>query len=167
MKRTSCLIAVIGILLAFGLMGGSIGIVDSAEASSYGHKSPMSLAGRSFQIHGTYVSWDDSLGFGPKPPDFENCYSFEEDGTWIDPLFPALGTWIQHTGGYLTRYTAFANALDLLGPGVDLGLIQNGVVKRSGHRGKLKLNAYSTVVIGGGTVLGVVLSKGRAVHSCD
>ena len=169
MKKTADLIAAIVLLASFGVVSGSTGIIDTAEASSYGHKARYSLAGRSFQIRGTYVSWDESLGFGPKPDDFDNCYTFVDDdaNTWIDPLFPALGTWIQHTGGFIARYTAFAEATDLLGPGTDLSLIQNGVVTPAFRRGKQRLNAYSTVIIGSGTVLGVVLSKGRSVDSCD
>jgi len=177
MKRKTLLIPIIGLLATFGL-GGSIGIVDTAEAGSSESHSRHSLAGRSFQIVGTYVFWDESIGGPDVPPDFDNCYTFNEDGVFIDPKFPdptnsqdnpagaIPGNWIQHTGGFFTRYTAFAIGVDLFGDGIDLQLIQNGVVIPTWRRGALKLNAYSTVLIAGDT-LGVVLSKGRSVESCD
>lgn len=179
MKRKAYLIAVIVLLATFGVVGDSIGIVDTAEASGYGHKSSRSLAGRAFQIHGSWVVWNDPDN--PKPDDFENCYTFvdigaPDTGPWIDPDFPngpggefVPGTWVQHTGGFLTRYTAFANA-DI---GIGIQLIQNGIVTPTFRRGKLRLNAYSTIVLNFGgpgefdVVLGVVSSRGHSVDSCD
>ena len=79
------------------------------------------------------------------------------------------GTWIQHTGGFLTRYTAFSNA-DV---GIGIRLIQNGIVTPTFRRGKLRLNAYSTIILNfggageGDFVLGVVSSRGLSVDSCD
>jgi hypothetical protein len=173
MKKKAYLIAMIALLATFGVMGGSIELIDTAEANSNGHSrhSGYSLAGRSFQIKGTYVSWDDSLGFGPKPADFTNCYTFVDDNTWIDPLFldgfVIPGTWVQHTGGLVTSYTAFAEATDLIAPGIDLSLIQNGTVTPTFRRGKQRLNAYSTLIVGPGTVVGVVLSRGYSTDSCN
>lgn len=181
MKKITYLSAVIGLLATFGVVVGSIGIIDTAEASSWKSHSSYSLAGRSFQIHGTYVSWNEALG-GPTPPDFENCYTFVDDdvNTWLDPLFPAAGiavpgTWVQHTGGLVTNYTAFAEVTDGIAPGVDLSLIQNGTVTPTFRRGKKRLKAYSTVYFGPAdglglprtAVLGVVLSRGYSVDSCD
>jgi hypothetical protein len=182
MKKISYLSAVVGLLATFGVIGGSIGIIDTAEASSSRSHSSYSLAGRSFQIHGTYVSWDEAIG-GPTPDDFENCYTFVDDdvNTWLDPLFPAPGfavpgTWVQHTGGFVTNYTAFAEVTDGIAPGIDLSLIQNGTVTPTFRRGKQRLNAYSTVYFGPlppesglprTVVLGVVLSRGYSVDSCD
>lgn len=182
MKKITCLSAVVGLFATFGVIGGSIGIIDTAEASSSRSHSSYSLAGRSFQIHGTYVSWNEAI-FGPTPPDFENCYTFVDDdvNTWLDPLFPGPGmavpgTWVQHTGGLVTNYTAFAEVTDAFGPGVDLSLIQNGTVTPTFRSGKQRLNAYSTVYAGPlppesglprTVVLGVVLSRGFSVDSCD
>lgn len=183
MKKSASSFAAIALLATFGVGGSSIGFVDTAEASNYGHKSSRSLAGRAFQIHGTWVVWNDDPAV--RPADFINCYTFQnvgfpDFGTWIDPDFPngpggefVPGTWVQHTGGFLTRYTAFANALDPFGAGIDARLIQNGIVIPTFRRGKLRLNAYSTVILnfgGGGAgdfVLGVVLSRGHSVDSCD
>ena len=175
MKKRALLVAAFMLLATFGVVGGSTGIVDTAEASGYGHKSSLSLEGRSFQIHGTYVSWDEN--FGPTPPDFENCYTFRPENVFWDPKFPdpanpsnatdgfIEGTWVQHTGGFITRYTAFATGTDLFGPGVDLQLIQNGIVTPTWRRGQLRIRAYSTVTVFG-SVLGVVLSTGRSVDEC-
>ena len=161
------MISIIGLLATFGL-GGSIGIVDTAEASSYGHKSRDNLSGRSFQVHVEYLP-----GYIlSDTPAFDNCYTFVDDGTWIDPEFPGngappvTGKWIQHTGGWVTRYTGFAEVSDLFAPGVDLQLVQNGTVTPSWRRGKLRLRAYSTVLIGT-DVFAVVKSTGHSVDSCD
>ncbi|MDJ0699115.1 MAG: hypothetical protein QNJ07_04605 [Woeseiaceae bacterium] len=169
--------AFIVLFAAIGVVGGSAGITNKAEASGWGHHSNQSLAGRNFQIHGTWVEWnDDPAG---RPEDFSNCYRFRESRVWEDPKFPnpdnpsnaedgfIPGTWIQHTGGFVIRYTAFATGVDLFGPGVDLDLIQNGTVTPTFRRGKLRLNAYSTVVIANGFVLGVVRSTGYSVDSCE
>ncbi len=179
MKRKTYLGAAVVLLAALGVVGGSAGTIDTAEAGDWGHKGSRSLAGKAFKIRGSWVVWNDPSG--PPPDDFDNCYTFVDDGspdtgTWIDPDFPngpggdsVPGTWIQHTGGFLTRYTAFANA-DV---GIGVRLIQNGIVRPSFRHGKLRLNAYSTVILNfggageGDVVLGVVLSRGHSVDSCD
>jgi len=172
MKRKAFLIVVIGLIATFGVFGGSIGIVDTAEASPNGHKSRDSLSGRSFQVNVK----DLDLGTSNS-----NCYTFEEDGTWIDPLFLEdfvfPGTWIQHTGWFVTRYTAFARVPASVDLFVDDGtsallLIQNGTVTPTWRKGKLRLRAYSTVIIettdgDGEIVIGNFLSTGHSVDSCD
>ncbi len=177
MKRKMYRGAFIVLFAAIGVVGGSVGITQNAEASGWGYGNSQGLAGRNFRIHGTWVEWND--GTSPRPPDFSNCYRFLVGGVWEDPKFPnpdnpsnaedgfIPGTWIQHTGGFVIRYTAFAVGVDLFGPGVDLDLIQNGTVTPTFRRGKLRLTAYSTVVFANGFVLGVVRSRGYSVDSCD
>ncbi len=167
MKRKAYLSAVIGLLATFGVIGGSIGIVDTAEAS-FSRSHSHSLAGRSFQVN--VKNLDD----GTSVP---NCYTFEEGGTWVDPAFLGgglpvfLGTWVQHTGGFFTRYTAFAKSPEIPDFAVPpLRLIQNGTVVRSFRKGKLWLRAYSTVMLdlpGVDVVVGNFLSTGHSVDSCD
>ncbi len=173
MIRKAYLIAAVVLLGTFGVVGGSVDIVSTAEASSDAHSHGFSLAGRSFRIHGTYVEWNPLAG--PTPPDFENCYTFVDDNvqTWLDPLFPDAanpvpGTWIQHTGGLITRYTAFSvSPPPSVSPELGVLLMQNGIVTPTFRRGKYRLNAYSTVYLGFGAILGVVLSTGHSVDSCD
>ena len=176
MKKITHLIATIALLATVGILGGSIGIIDTAKASSNGSHSSHSLAGRFFKIRGEYLPGYPLSG----SPAFDNCYTLADDGTFGDPLFPdnmnpanaIPGTWIQHSGGFVRRYTAFAEAVNLFGPGVNLQLIQNGIVTPTWRKGVLYLRAYSTVVVGGeggGDVLAVILSKGRSVDKdeCD
>ena len=174
MKRKAYLSAVIGLLATFGIFGGSIGIVDTAEASTNGHHSGDSLSGRSFNVN--VKNLDDGTSV-------RNCYTFKEDGTWIDPAFLgptpeeglSPGTWVQHTGGFITRYTAFAKTAfpidigdGLVGP---FRLIQNGTVTPTWRKGKLRLRAYSTLIIEaegiGDIVIVNFLSTGKSVDSCD
>ena len=134
MRKTIHLIAVISLLVTFGVAGGSIGIIDTAEAGSSGSHSRHSLAGRTFLVN--VKNLDDGTSN-------LNCYTFEEDGTWIDPRFlgPTIeellfpGDWIQHTGGFITRYTAFAKSPAI--PAIELPplrLIQNEISCRRATR---------------------------------
>lgn len=168
MKRKAFLIAVIGLIAIFGAIGGATGIIDTAEAS-HGRSSSDSLSGRSFQVN--VKNLDDGTSSS-------NCYTFEEDGTWVDPLFLGpppylfLGTWVQHTGWPFTRYTAFAKSpaipeFDDLPP---LRLIQNGTVRPGWRKGSLRLRAYSTAMLdlpGVDVVIANFLSTGHSVDSCD
>lgn len=170
MKTKLFLAATIALIATFGVVGGSVGIIDTAEAS-HGNSSRDSLSGRSFQVNVKDLATGDSNS---------NCYTFEEDGTWIDPLFlPGFvipGTWIQHTGWPFTRYTSFARTPFPLDLGPDLGLapirlIQNGTVRPGWRKGSLRLRAYSTAIAEveaiGDVVLGNFLSTGHSVDSCD
>ncbi len=153
-----------------------VGIVASiAIAASAGAGSHSGLAGKVFAIKGEVVhSVDPSLPVGTT---FDNCYTFNADGSWDDPLFPAPatpipGVWVQHTEHPKIRYTA---TVSTLAPG--LLLIQNGTVKpgRSDDddsdsdsdrkKRKSKLTAYSTVFVNEFLVV-EVLSKGEAVETC-
>ena len=92
----------------------------------------------------------------PDGEPFANCYFFEEDGTWIDPPFPGgPGTWVQHTNGASTTYTAVAEGEWF--PGVYLVLEQNGAVTPAQGSGVLQLEATTIVdVLVGGEVVAEV-----------
>ena len=161
MKRKAYLIAAIGMLTAFGV-GNSIELVSSAEARF------SNLSGQSFQV--TVMNLEDGQSFS-------NCYTFEEDGTWIDPQFlgPGLvfpGTWVEHGGSRVTRYTSFAKSPAIpdfqLPP---LRLIQNGWLYTDFfQRNRQRLTAYSTAIAEidgfGDVVVGSFLSRGLSVDEC-
>lgn len=97
---------------------------------------------------------------GPVGTEFPNCYTFQEDGVWIDPGFPELGTWTQDAiRGATARYTATAQVDGLL-------LEQGGKVTPFRGRDSRKLKAYTSLAADG-TVLAEFLSRGHEVDSCD
>ena len=162
MKKKACLSAAIGLFTTFGIIGVSIGVVGTAEASF------STLAGQSFQV--TVTNLEDGQSF-------TNCYDFVEDGTWIDPQFLGpglvfLGAWVGHGGSRVARYTAFAKSPAIpdfqLPP---LRLIQNGWTYTDFfQRDRMRLTAYSTVVAEidgfGDVVVGSFLSRGLSVDEC-
>lgn len=170
MKKSLFLTVTVALITSVGVMGGSIGIIDTAEAGPNAH-SRHSLAGRSFQVN--VKNLDDGTSNS-------NCYTFEESGTWIDPLFlegfVIPGTWIQHTGWPFIRYTAFARTPFPLDLGeLDLGmatlrLIQNGTVRPGWRKRSLRLRAYSTAIAevddGSDVVIGNFLSTGYSIDAC-
>ena len=169
MKKTKHLIVVTALLITFGVIGGAIEIIDTAEASSTGGLSHPGLAGTTFLVR------VKDLDAGTTNL---NCYTFVKDGVWIDPRFLGPkeadglvpGNWIQHTGGLTTRYTAFARTpfeLDLNPFGIpvigQIRLIQNGTVFRNYKGKRMFLRAYSTAIANGAdgdVVIGNFLSRG-------
>lgn len=148
-----------------------VGIAVSAWAGSHN-----SLAGKVFAVRAEVIfSLDPTF---PAGTTFNNCYTFNEDGSWEDPLFPDIsapipGVWVQYTERRKIRYTATVSAL---APG--LLLIQNGTVRPGRHNdgdsdsdsdsdGKKpsKLTAYTSVFVNDLRVVDV-LSKGKAVDTC-
>lgn len=163
MRRKKFLNVSTGLLATLGIIGGSIGIVGTAEADG--------LGGRSFMIKVKQITREAPPAETPAPmPPGPNCYTFEADGTWIDPLFlgPNLpvfpGTWVQHTQGAITRYTAMAESPEFpfLPP---LVLVQNGQITPTFSEGKLRLKAFSTVFIFGDAIAEFV-STGYEVDEC-
>lgn len=158
MKIRTCIKAFVGFI-------AGLGIVSSAGAEPARPDELNGLAGRTFAIEAEIV-----YSIDPESPVglvFENCYTFNEDGSWIDPLwFPGEvipGVWVQHTELPKIQYTATVTASD------PLLLIQNGVVNPSRGKGNQKLTAYTTVfaVENGDPLLVVeVVSRGRAVETC-
>jgi hypothetical protein len=103
------------------------------------------------------------------PPDTlgPNCYSFLDDGTWIDPLFPnPVGSWEADPNGAATRYTAIADFAGSFGL-PPLLLVQDGQITPTTGKGQVRLQAFSTVFLGGtDIVLAEFLSTGREVDQC-
>lgn len=150
-----------------------VGIAASAGAGSHN-----SLAGKVFAVTAE-VTFSLDPDF-PAGTTFNNCYTFNEDGSWDDPLFPdpaapIPGVWAQYTERPKIRYTATVSAL---APGVLL--IQNGTVKPGHHddgdsdsdsdsdsdgKKPSKLTAYTSVFVNDFRVIDV-LSKGKAVDIC-
>lgn len=158
MKIRTCIKAFVGFI-------AGLGIVSSAGAEPARPDELNGLAGRTFAIEAEIVySIDPGSPVGLV---FENCYTFNEDGSWIDPLwFPGdviPGVWVQHTELPKIKYTATVTASD------PLLLIQNGEVNPSRGKGNQKLTAYTMVffVEDGDPLLVVeVVSRGRAVETC-
>ena len=141
MKTRISLVAVLVFAVGiFGAVGPLLATPDDSQRLR-------GLGGRIFEV--TVVELPDGEPFA-------NCYFFEEDGTWIDPPFPGgPGTWVQHTNGASTTYTAVAEGEWV--PGVYLVLEQNGAVTPAQGSGVLQLEATSIVdVLVGGEVVAEV-----------
>ncbi len=146
---------------------------DGYDQHSHDHDGHATLSGRTFAIKGEYLYVNAAL----VPPQvlkagdtFLNCYTFEEDGiedtldsgVWVDPLFPAQGTWVQHSKGRVSRYTAYADSTDVTG----LLLVQNGTVRPGYDKHHARLKAHSTVSVPAiGQVIATVLSIGYEVEN--
>jgi hypothetical protein len=137
----------VAILAAAGLTAGIASVASAAPADSQRLRG---MGDRSFAVA---VSLEDGT------PITTNCYTFEADGTWIDPLAPT-GSWEQHRVGARTSYTASAPT--------PLGdIVQHGTVTPQHGDGVLQLKA--TTVIPAGLVAPVevtVVSVGAEVESC-
>jgi hypothetical protein len=148
MKIKTHVIAVVGLLSAFG----TIGIINTAQAEG--------VSGLSFVVNAKQLG-GRLLGNGGKPG--PNCYTFLEDGTWIDPLFLAPfpgflfpGEWVQDSMGATTRYTASAESpfIPDSDPGDEIDdsitpllLIQDGQITPGFAPGQQRLKAISTLYI--------------------
>lgn len=104
---------------------------------------------------------------------FENCYIFNADGSWEEPLFPVPGTWEQGSLGAKTSYAVSALAEDFdVGIIVDVLLEQTGKVTPAGGKGNLQLTAFSQVfftdfpVEGEDLLVGEFLANGHEVDEC-
>jgi len=147
--------------IALGLSAaiGIFGIVDTLEASPEGSQRLRGLGDRVFAVHVTELT--GNVG----PWEFDNCYFFEADGTWIDPGFLAPdfiipGTWNQDSTGARTSYSASAEFPDL-----GYRLDQEGMVTPADGAGTLQFEAYSTFFVNGEAFL-EFLSVGNEVDEC-
>ena len=141
-------------------MIAAIGIVDSVRATPDGSQRLRGLGGRVFLVEVEVVA--SVLAELPVGTVFPNCYFFEDDGTWIDPAFPnpetpVPGTWMQHSNGTKTTYTASADAGILLW--------QDGTITPASGAGVLQLEAFSTVFFGD-FALADFVSVGSEVDEC-
>lgn len=126
---------------------------------------------RFFQIQVKLIAGGQSPFFEPPATPAPNCYSFLEDGTWIDPAFPnPVGTWVpEDPQGVVARYTAMADwggIPDVLPP---LLLVQEGQMTPAGRKGKdmARLQAFSTLFVAGtDIVLAEFMSTGHEVEGC-
>lgn len=144
---------------------GGVGIVETVGATPDGSQRLRGLGDRVFFVE-VYDLFEGTS--------FDNCYFFLPDGTWIDPPFPAPGTWSQNSNGAKTSYVAGAIALDfdIGAPGnpflVTLLLNQQGTVTPAGGKGTLQLWAFSQVIIPDFDigVVGEFISVGYEVDEC-
>lgn len=136
----------------------SVGFADAAGA--VGRSASHALDGRSFLVTVTVrTSGDPNLPAGTQ---FQNCYTFTDDGAFVDPAFPAPetpvpGTFRAKDSARATRYVAVADA----GP---VELRQRGRVKDRGDEPD-RLRARTTVRLEGEVFLRL-LSVGSEVPSC-
>ena len=136
-----------------------VGFAETLEATPEGSQRLRGLGDRVFAVH--VIELTGNIG----PWEFDNCYFFEADGTWIDPDFPdpsfiVPGTWGQDSTGAKTSYGASAEFPDL-----GYRLEQEGMVTPSHGKGTLQLEAYSTFFIEGQPFL-EFLSVGNEVEDC-
>ena len=150
MRTRRLLILIVGLVFSFGVV--------QADASD-----------RFFQIQVKLISGGQSAFFDPPGPPGPNCYSFLDDGTWIDPLFPnPFGIWVpEDSNGVVEQYTAAAawdGIPDVIPP---LLLIQEGQITPTTGNGQVRLQAFSTVfILGTDIVLAQFMSTGREVDEC-
>jgi len=156
MKKNLCMTLVVGLIATFGV----------AQAD---------VENRYFQIQVKQIAGGQSPFFAPPSPPGPNCYSFLEDGTWLDPLFlgPPLGIFpgiweLVDSIGAVTRYTAMADSPAF--PVFDLPaltLVQEGQITPTTGNGKVRLQAFSTVYVAGTLiVLAEFMSTGYEVDTC-
>lgn len=161
MKTHNVRITVIGI---FGLIL-NLNLVGPAWAGSEKDGPFGGLSGAIFAVEAEVVA---SLDPGiPEGLIFDNCYFFNEDGSWYDPLFPypnsgIFGVWVQHADLPRIEYTAtVADASH-----APVILIQSGTVIAGPAVGKQKILAYTTAVVAGAVVAVEVVSVGHRVETC-
>lgn len=155
----------ITVIAALAAALSAFGLIEIVEAGP-GNSDQLNLGGRTFAIQGEYLAI--LPGFGLEVGDtFDNCYTFEEDGTWIDPLFldglVIPGIWEQYPAPKSrTDYRAIADGTGIVG----LLLIQQGTVAPG--RGDKQLEALTTIIIpvAGNLVFATVRSIGTEVDVC-
>jgi hypothetical protein len=116
-------------------------IASSLQAAPEESQRLRGLEGRTFAVEVTDLSGN--------PPPFSNCYAFNEDGSFDDPLFlpppgPTIpGTWTQDSNGAKTGYTA--TAIVAVDEQFSVLLTQVGTVTPARGGGVLQLDAFNTV----------------------
>lgn len=161
MRRQISLAVLIGLIASFS--------AAQADADRFFQIQVKQIAG------GTAPSFNPPFG-GPENPGPNtpgpNCYSFLDDGTWIDPLFffPAdppifTSTWEETANGVITYYTATA-ILDLRFFNIPLvfKLVQNGQTTPSFGAGQVRLKAFSTFTLTD-TEAGEIVDEGEFVST--
>lgn len=134
-------------VLGTAVLAASGGI---AMAQPDGPQRLRGMEGRSFAV--------EVIGLDSTP--IQNCYTFDEDGVWIDDAVPIPGSWSQNGVGATTSYSAV-----LLGGAIS----QHGTVTPAKGSGVLQLSATTNIAAG---VLGpnapalTVHSVGSEVEAC-
>jgi hypothetical protein len=116
----------------------TIGAVESLLATPDGSQRLRGLEGRTFEVMVMQFLDGELIGT------FKNCYAFQADGVWNDPLFPVPGSWEQHTNGASTTYSGEAYYID---DDLEAILLQEGSVTPAEGSGVLQLQATSEAVI--------------------
>ena len=136
---------------------------STAQADPNDSQRLRGLGGRSFIVQ--VVVTASVVGPFPVGAEFENCYSFNADGTFADEKYSLLfgpvaaGNWAQDSNGAETAYSA-----SVAGAGGAL-LVQNGIVTPAHGSGVLQLSAQSEVLVGA-TQLIAVTASGHQAPSC-
>jgi hypothetical protein len=136
----------------------------AGEGSPQGDSSG-ALAGRIFLVEVEILS-------SPFFPEYEGaifptCFTFQEDGTWIDLEWPGEGAepipgvWIEHTGFPHVSFTATAKE-----PSLGWTLVEYGVAGPSQGRGNLKMSTYAMVFGEANELFFYIQGKGHAVETC-
>ena len=151
MMRRSMFTAIVSFILIIGIVGSVMAVPKESQ-------NLRGLGGRVFLVDVEVISTLIPGLTGPVGFVFQNCYFFANGGVWTDPGFPVDGTWMQHSTGANTTYTAVAQA-------GDLALIQEGAVTPAHGAGILQLEAFSTL-LSGDLTLAEFLSDGAEVDEC-
>ena len=152
MKNKALMTMIGGLIVAVGFFG----IVETAEAEPDGSQRLRGLGDRVFFVNVEVLESGLPPEVLPVGAMFPNCYFFVAGGTWNDPGFPVLGTWMQHSNGAKTSYTASADA------GEGFAIVQEGWVTPANGGGILQLVAISTIDLFGLEFLSV----GYEVDEC-
>lgn len=158
MRIKACTTAFMLLIATFG----PDGFIETASAVPDDSQRLRGLGGRTFAVEVTNLT-DGSI--------FQNCYVFDEDGTWSEPLFPVPGTWMQNSIGAKTTYSA--SALLDIGGGLGVLLEQHGTVTPAGGTGVLQIEAFSSasvIVIADSSLiaaLGDFYSVGQQDNDCS
>ena len=140
-----------------------IGALAGAGPSAAGDRG--SLAGKVFLVEATILS-------SPFFPEYEgavfpSCFTFEEDGTWIDlewpgeGMEPIPGVWIQHSEFPYINFTAFATW-----PAMGWKLVEYGLASRGERTGKGQMTTYGMVFSETDELVFYITTEGHAVESC-
>ena len=151
------------VLLALAL--SAAGGATFADGTGHQNGDPGDLAGQVFLVEVTILS-------SPFFPEYEgavfpSCFTFEEDGTWIDLEWPGEGAepipgvWVQHTGFPHVTFTATSND-----PSLGWTLIEYGVAGPSRGPGMMKMKNYAMVFTADNELVFYIKGTGHAVDAC-
>jgi len=149
--------------LAIVLVMSTLGGAGLAQANPAGDRG--SLAGKVFYVEALVVS-------SPLFPEYEgvtipSCFTFEEDGSWIDlewpgeGLEPIPGVWVQHSEFPFIQFTAFGTW-----PAAGWTLVEYGFASLGERREKGRMTTFAMVFSEGNELVFYLTTKGHEVESC-